>query len=56
MVNKVVNYKNYNDSSKIGMHGHAGAGVYCQEFAHYIPIGVEGTVFEGEVKAIKIAL
>ena len=31
------------------MPGHAGAGVYCQEFAHYIPIGAERTAFEGEV-------
>ena len=48
----------YTDDSRTGMCGHAGARVYCQELAHYtsIPIGAEGTVFEGEVKAIKVAL
>ena len=33
----------------------SGAGVYYQEFAHYIPIGAEGTAFEEKVKAIEIA-
>ena len=42
----------YADSSKIGMHGHAGARVYCQVFAHYILIGTEEIAFEGKVKAI----
>ena len=37
------------------MHGHVEARVYCQEFAHYIPIGEEGTAFEGEAKTIKVA-
>ena len=36
------------------MHRHAG--VYYEEFAHYIPIGAEGTVVDGEIKAIKVAL
>ena len=43
----------YTDSAKIKMHGHTGSGVYCQEFAHCIPIGA---AFEGEVKAIEAAL
>ena len=38
------------------MHRNAGAGVYYQEFAHYLPIGAKGIVFEREVKAIKVAL
>ena len=38
------------------MHNHAGAGVYCQEFAHNIPIAAEGTVFEEEVKPIEVKL
>ena len=46
----------YSDDSKIGIDSYAGAGVYCQTFAHYIPIGAEGTAFEGEVNAIKEAL
>ena len=37
------------DCSKIRMCGHDGAG----EFAHYVP---EGSSFEEEVKAIKVAL
>ena len=36
------------------MHGHARAGVYCQDVAHYMQIGSEGITFEG--KAIKVAL
>ena len=46
----------YTNSSKIEMQGHAGRGVYCQEFEHYMPIGAEATVFEMEVKAIEVAL
>ena len=44
----------YSDGSKVGMGSHPGAGV-CQEFAH-MPVDAEGTVFEGEVKAIEVAL
>ena len=37
------------------MHSHAGAGVYCQEFAYYKSVG-EGTVVEWKVKDIEVAL
>ena len=37
--------QNKNDS-KIGMHGHTGAGVNCQELAHYIPTSAVATAFE----------
>ena len=36
------------------MHGHAEAGVYCQEFAQYIATGAEGIPFEGKVTAIEV--
>ena len=38
------------------MHGHAGAEVYCQEFAHWIAIGEVGKAFKGDVKTNKVAL
>ena len=38
------------------MYGHAEAEVYCEEFAHYIPIGAEGTASEGKVKPIEVVL
>ena len=38
------------------MRGHAGAGVYCQDFAHYIQICAEGKAFKGEAKVIEVVL
>ena len=48
-------FRVYTDCFKVGMRGHAGAGVR-QEFAHYIPLGTEGTAFKAEVKAIEVTL
>ena len=38
----------YIDCFKTEMHCHARVGIYCQEFAHCIPTGAEGTVFAGK--------
>ena len=37
------------------MHGHTEAGVFCQEFAHYIPMGPEEKLLK-ESQAIEVAL
>ena len=46
----------YTDGSLIGKHGKAGAGVHCELFSHYISVGENKTSFDGEIKAIHMAL
>lgn len=46
----------YTDGSLIAEGGEVGAGVYCEHFSHYIGIGQNKTVFEGESQAILFAL
>ncbi|GFU32705.1 hypothetical protein NPIL_686011 [Nephila pilipes] len=38
------------------MSGVASAGVYCEHFSHYLSLGTAKSTFDGEVKAIKVAL
>ena len=46
----------YTDGWLIGKHGKAGAGVHCKLFSHYISVGENKTSFDGEIKAIHMAL
>jgi len=46
----------FTDGSQIDGYINAGAGIYCELFSYYMPLGQHSTAFDGEIEAICIAL
>jgi hypothetical protein len=46
----------YTDGSKIAKSKNAGAGIYSKLFSQHIIVGTNNSAFDGEVKAIEMAL
>ena len=46
----------FTDSSQIDGYINAGAGIYCELFSCYMPLGQHSTAFDGEIEAIHTAL
>jgi len=45
----------FTDGSQIDGYINAGAGIYCELFSCYTPMGHHSTAFDGEIEAIRIA-
>jgi hypothetical protein len=46
----------FTDGSQIDGYINAGAGIYCELFSCYLPLGQHSTAFDGETEAIRTAL
>ena len=46
----------FTDSSQLEGYIKAGAGIHCELFSCYIPLGQHSTAFDGEIEAIRTAL
>jgi len=46
----------FTDGCQIDVYLNAGAGIYCELFSCYIPLGQHSTAFDGEIEAICTAL
>jgi ribonuclease HI len=46
----------FTDGSQIDRYLNAGAGIYCERFSCYMPLGHHSTAFDGEIEAIRITL
>jgi hypothetical protein len=46
----------FTDGSQIDRYINAGAGIYCELFSCYMPLGQQSTAFDGEIEAICTAL
>ena len=44
------------DGFQIDGHINAGAGIHCELFSCYIPLGQHSTAFDGEIEAIRTGL
>jgi len=44
------------DGSQIEGYINAGAGIHCEHFSCYMPLGQHSNAFDGEIEAIRIAL
>ena len=46
----------FTDGSQIDGYINAGAGIHCELFSCYMPLGQNSTTFDGEIEAIRTAL
>jgi hypothetical protein len=46
----------YTDGSKITKSENAGAGIYSKLLSQYVTVGTNNSAFDGEVKALEVAL
>jgi hypothetical protein len=46
----------FTDGSQIDGYINAGAGIHCELFSCYLPLGQHSTAFDGEIEAIRTAL
>ena len=46
----------FTDGSQMDRYINAGAGIYCELFSCYMPLGQHSTTYDGETEAIRTAL
>jgi hypothetical protein len=46
----------FTDGSQMNGYINAGAGIYCELFTCYMPLGQHSTAYDGEIEAIRTAL